>query len=155
MADQPAPGDPSERQNRELIEVLNEVRIVLPGALVLFAFLLGLPFSARFDEIDGLETVAYLTAFFASGTAAVLLMTPTAYHRLRWRKNDKEALLRTANRLCLLGVLFLAVAMVAVVGLVVDLVLSNAAGIIVSFVAAVLIAALWFGLPLERTARKG
>jgi amino acid transporter len=155
MADQPAPPDPRERQNRELIEVLNELRIVLPGALMLFAFLLSLPFSARFGEINGLETVTYFVAFLSSGTAAVFLMTPTAYHRLRWRKNDKEALLRATNRLCVAGLMFLAVAIVAVVGLVVDLVVSEAAGFLVAAVSAALIVTLWFGLPLERTARKG
>ncbi len=155
MADQPPPADSRERQNRELLEVLNELRIVLPGALMLFSFLLSLPFSSRFDEISGLETVTYFVAFLSSGAAAIFLMTPTAYHRLRWRRPDKEPLLRVTNRLSLAGIACLAVAIVAVVGLVVDLVVSQSAGVIVSVAAGCLIAALWFGLPLERTARGG
>jgi hypothetical protein len=155
MAEQPAPVDPRERQDRELIEVLNELRIVLPGALMLFAFLMSMPFSARFAEVSGLEMVAYFSAFLCSGTAAVFLMTPTAYHRLRWRKDDKEALLRATNRLCLGGIVFLALAIVSAVGLVVDVAISDLAGVLASIATAGLIVALWFGLPLDRTRRKG
>lgn len=155
MADQPAPADPHAREDRELIEVLNELRIVLPGALMLFAFLMSMPFSARFAEISGLEMLAYFSAFLCSGTAAVFLMTPTAYHRLRWRKDDKEALLRATNRLCLGGIAFLALAIVSAVGLVVDIAISNLAGMLASIATAGLIVTLWFGLPLDRTRRKG
>ena len=155
MADQPAPVDPRERQDRELIEVLNELRIVLPGALMLFAFLMSMPFSARFSEVSGVEMLAYFMAFLCSGTAAVFLMTPTAYHRLRWRKDDKEALLRATNRLCLGGIVFLGLAIVSAVGLVVDIAISDLAGVLASIATGGLIAVLWFGLPLERARRKG
>lgn len=155
MADQPAPVDPRERQDRELLEVLNELRIVLPGALMLFAFLMSMPFSARFAEIGGLEMLAYFMAFLCSGTAAVFLMTPTAYHRLRWRKDDKEALLRATNRLCLGGIAFLGLAIVFAVGLVVDVAISDLAGVLASIATGGLIVVLWFGLPLDRTRRKG
>ena len=83
-----------ERENRELIELLNEVRVVLPGVQVLVAFLLTLAFSSAFETIDDVEKFTYLVAFFSTAGASILLMTPTAFHRIRFRQGDKEALLR-------------------------------------------------------------
>ena len=92
-----------ERENRELIELLNEVRVVLPGVQVLFAFLLTLAFSSTFDKISDVEKFTYLVAFFSTAGASILLMTPTAFHRIRFRQGDKEALLRMATRFILAG----------------------------------------------------
>ena len=99
---------PKEELDRELTELLNEIRVGLPGVSVLFAFLLTLPFAARFEPLLAAQKAAYYLAFFSSAIAMVCLVTPSAFHRIRWRQGDKEAILRTSNRLVLIGLAFLA-----------------------------------------------
>ncbi|HJR98157.1 MAG TPA: DUF6328 family protein [Actinomycetota bacterium] len=139
-----------ERVDRELIEFLNEVRVVLPGVQVLFAFLLTLPFMGTFDDIDGIERIAYNVAFFSTALSAVLMITPSSFHRLRFRKGDKEEILRASSRLVLAGIVFLGVAMVAVVWLVAELVFSPAIANAIGIVSAVIVIGLWFAFPLSR-----
>ena len=83
-----------KKRDHELIELLNELRVALPGAQVLFAFLLVVPFSSRFN-VDRTEKVAYMVALLATLTGTILLIAPSAYHRLRWREKNKEQMLRT------------------------------------------------------------
>jgi hypothetical protein len=142
-----------KQENRELIELLNELRIVLPGVQVLFAFLLTVPLTGRFEGLTTFEKRMYVIAFFASAAAAVMLVAPSAYHRIRWRKGDKEALLITSNRLAVIGLAFLAVAMVAVVGLVTDLITTDGLAVLLTALAAVFIGVLWFAIPLSRRYR--
>jgi amino acid transporter len=145
--------DPQERENRELIELLNEVRIVLPGIQVLFAFLLTLPFTGGFSQIDGFESFTYQVAFVASSLAAVMLIAPSAFHRVRFRKGDKEALLEISNRVVLAGLVALGVAIVSAVSLVAELVMSRAVALAVIVAVAVAIVGLWFALPISRALR--
>src|SRR5918911_5054433 len=93
----------SERLNRELIELLNELRVALPGVQVLFAFLLTLPFTGEFGRLSEFEQDVYFATFCSTIVATASLMTPTAYHRLRWRRRDKESMLRTSNRAAVAG----------------------------------------------------
>lgn len=138
-----------KRENRELIELLNELRIVLPGVQVLFAFLLTVPFTGRFETLGGFEKGTFVTAVLASAAAAIMLIAPTAYHRFQWRREeDKEALLKTSNRLALIGLSFLAVAMVAVVGLVLEIVTSTRLALILTMIVAAMILLLWFAFPI-------
>jgi hypothetical protein len=139
-----------ERVDRELIEFLNEVRVVLPGVQVLFAFLLTLPFTGEFKDIDGAERTAYAIAFFSTALAAALMITPTAFHRLRFRKGDKEQIIRTSGRLILAAIVCLAVAMVSVVWLVADILFSAGAARLIGVASAVIVVSLWFALPLRR-----
>ena len=142
-----------ERENRELIELLNEVRVVLPGVQVLFAFLLTLAFSSAFKTIDSIERFTYLLAFFSTAGASVLLMAPTTFHRIRFRQGDKEALLRLATQFTLAGMGLLAVAMVAGIWLVSEKVLSQQAANVVGVISIVVIVFLWFAIPIWRRAR--
>jgi predicted membrane channel-forming protein YqfA (hemolysin III family) len=139
--------------NRELIELLNEVRNGLPGLTVLFAFLLTLPFTSRFDDLTWLQETAYLIAFFATTAAIVLLVTPSIYHRVRWRQRDKDALLRRSNVLAVVGFAFLGVAIVSCVLLVAELVLPTWLGLILTATVALLVLVLWFGMPVSRRVR--
>lgn len=144
---------PKEELDRELGELLDEVRVGLPGVSVLFAFLLTLPFAARFERLSGAQQVAYYVAFFSAAIAMVCLVTPSAFHRVRWRRGDKEAILRSSNRLALAGFAFLAVALVASVLLVSELVLPKPLPFVATAVIGVLVMALWFGLPVSRRLR--
>ncbi len=138
-----------ERVDRELIEFLNEVRVVLPGVQVLFAFLLTVPFTGTFGKVDGGARVAYIVAFFFTAFAAALMITPTPLHRLQFRTDDKEGFLRTSNRLVLAGIACLAVAMVAVVWLVAQILFeSGSMATVIGAIAASIVLLLWFVLPL-------
>lgn len=147
--------DRSEKLDRELMELLNELRVALPGIQVLFAFLLTVPFSQRFERLLDYQRSLYFGAFMATAVASVLLMAPTAYHRLRWRQYDKEQMLRTANRLTLAGLLAMATALGTVVFLIGDVLFSSAVAASFCGVLVALLSTLWFGLPLVRRAKDG
>ncbi len=141
-----------ERVNRELIELLNELRVALPGVQVLFAFLLAVPFSQRFAETTELQRDTFMVALLSTLIGSVFLIAPTAYHRIRFRDRDKEALLRIANVFAIVGMVFLATGMTAVVFLVTDLIFKGVATTIVTTLTAALFATVWFVLPLARKA---
>jgi hypothetical protein len=142
-----------ERINRELIELLNELRVALPGVQVLFAFLLAVPFTQRFGMVTDLQKDTYMAALLCTMAGSVFLIAPTAYHRIRFRDRDKEALLRISNVFAIVGVVFLAVAMTAVVFMVTDLLFHDVVTIVVTSLTALLFAVVWFLLPLVRAAR--
>jgi len=145
-----------ERIDRELIEFLNEVRVVLPGVQVLFAFLLTVPFTGTFGKVDGGARVAYIVAFFFTAFAAALMITPTPLHRLQFRTGDKEGFLRMSNRLVLAGIACLAVAMVAVVWLVAQILFtSGGIATVIGATAAGIVVVLWLVLPLASRFSEG
>ena len=136
--------------DRELIELLNELRVVLTGVQVLFAFLLTLPFTDRFQELVPTQKLIFTVAFTVTATASVLLMAPTAYHRIRFRQRDKERMLRWANRFTITGVGLLAIAIGTIVLLVIDVLYEFRAAAVVAGAITALIAWAWFALPLSR-----
>lgn len=139
-----------ERVDRELIEMLNELRVALPGVQVLFAFLLLLPFQQAFAEATALERGLYFVAFAATTVASILLIAPATYHRIRFREGDKEQMVRTSNTLLLAGTALLGLAIVAVVFLIADVMFGEIAGAISAALAAAIVVWFWFGLPLSR-----
>jgi Na+/melibiose symporter-like transporter len=141
-----------ERVNRELIELLNELRVALPGVQVLFAFLLAVPFTQRFAETTELQRDTFMVALLSTLAGSVFLIAPTAYHRIRFRDRDKEALLRIGNVFAIIGVLFLAIGMTAVVFLVTDVIFKGFVTAVVTALTAALFAIVWFVLPLARKA---
>jgi predicted membrane channel-forming protein YqfA (hemolysin III family) len=142
-----------EDLNRELIELLNELRVALPGVQVLFAFLLAVPFANGWRRVTDFQRDVFFVAFLCTAAATILLIAPSAYHRLRWREHDKERLLETSNRLTIAGMVFLALAMIAVVLLITDLLFSFWWAILATGLIALGFAWFWYGLPLSRRAR--
>jgi hypothetical protein len=142
-----------ERLDRELIELLNELRVALPGVQMLFGFLLALPFSVGFEHTSGTDRRVYFVSFLAAAAASVLLIAPSAYHRLTWRRRDKEHLLRAANALAIGGMTCLAVAVSAAVYVVTSALCSSGAAATTAGVAAAATAVCWYGLPLTRRAQ--
>ena len=140
--------------DRELIELLNELRVVLPGVQVLFAFLLTVPFSNRFDTLTELQRNVYFAAFLFTTAASILLITPSAYHRLRWRQKDKEHILVFSNRVSIVGLAFLAVSIALVVFVVSDVLFNARAAGIIGGAAAAASLVLWFMIPLLRAAEE-
>ena len=148
MADVPHPGEtPKERVDRELHEMLEEIRVALPGVEVLFGFLLILPFSERFTELGGAQKYVYLASLLVTAVSTGLLIAPAAHHRLGFRTLDKERFLIRTNRQVIVGIGLIAVAMSLVIHLVVSVLFDQlwagvlAGGVVLWF------AGWWFVLP--------
>jgi O-antigen/teichoic acid export membrane protein len=139
---------PLERWDRNFSELLQELRVAQTGVQVLFAFLLTLPFTNRFEKITGVDKYTYVFTIVAAGAATALLIAPVSYHRMVFRQGRKRQLVQVASRLAVLGLIFLLVAMLGAVFLAVDVVFhSVVAGMVVGGLA-VLYVFLWYVLPL-------
>jgi MFS family permease len=143
----------TERHDRNLIELLQEVRVVQTGVQVLFAFLLTVPFSARFDDITGFQRAAYFTALVGATAASVLLIAPTALHRILFRMGQKEYMVDVSNRLALGGLAATAIAMIAVMLLVSDVMFGLGLAIAIALLTTFAFVALWFAVPARRRRR--
>jgi len=145
----------AERLDRELIELVQEIRVLLPGVQVMFGFLLVVPFAVGFQSVTGAERALYYVALAATSVSAVLFIAPGARHRARFRDRDKEALIVSSNQLALAGTAFLAVAMTAVVALIGDYIYNWVVGVISGAVTFALIAWFWYGWSVSRELRHG
>ena len=141
---------PKQRINRELIELLNEVRVALPGVQVLFAFLLTVPFAAGWEKTTELQKDVYVCAVVTAAIAAVFMIAPSSYHRLLFRQPHKEHMLMTSNKLLIIGMVFLALSICLCVFLVVDYVISIPWALTLTAVVAVMMIVLWYLMPLNR-----
>ena len=151
MAADPHAGETRhERLNRELIELLNEVRVALPGVQVLFAFLLAVPFQQRFAQTTTFQRDTYFVALALSLIATALLIAPTALHRINFRARDKEAIVFISNRLAIAGTGVLALAMTAVMVLIADFIFSTAMTVLTGAGAGIVFVLMWLALPLSR-----
>ena len=139
--------------DQELIELLNELRVALPGVQVLFAFLLAIPFTNRFPTLNAFQHDVYFLALMSAVTGTVLLIAPSSLHRLLWRHAHTERILVTSNRLTIGGMIFVAVAMVASVFLIADLVYGRWVAAGWAAVAAALFGIFWYAVPLRHRAR--
>ena len=144
----------AERLDRELTELVQELRVLLPGVQVLFGFLLVVPFSVGFRSVDGGERALFFVAIAATTISAVLLIAPSARHRARFRDRDKEAIIVSSNQLTIASTAFLAAAMVAVVVLVGEYLYNWVLGVIAGSVTFVLIAWFWYGWSISRNIRE-
>jgi amino acid transporter len=149
---------PKERANRELIELLNELRVVLPGVTVLLAFLLAVPFANGWTRVTSFQRDVFVVAFLSTAVSVALLTAPSSYHRLRFRQDDKEHMVKIGNRLSIAGIAASAVSLEAVVVLVMDVVVSRGAAVAAAAGLFAVVLLLWYGLPLlavlrDRSAR--
>ena len=147
----PEPGEsPKERVDRELIELLNGLRVILPGVQVLLAFLLTVPFSSGYPKSTSSERLLFfLTVLVTVGAVGALTM-PAAYHRVRFREGDKERMLLISNAFAVAGLVLLAVATSMVVLLVTDVLYGMAVAVPVAVGVLALLAGTWFAVPLWR-----
>jgi hypothetical protein len=144
----------SERIDRELIELLNELRVALPGVQVLFAFLLTVPFSQGFAQTTEFQRELLFGVLASTAISAGLLIAPSAWHRLRFRQKDKELILLVSNRMTIAGLGFLAIAMVGAVMLIANYVFSETLTVVSGLVAVLVFGGLWYALPLARIAQR-
>jgi hypothetical protein len=141
---------PEQRDDRNLMELLQELRVAGLGVQVLFGFLLALPFSSRFGQLDHLQRGLYVAILLVSALATALLLGPVAYHRLLFRLRQKENLVRTANVMAIGGLAAVALAVSGTVLFVVSYVEKGAFGVVAGVCAITVFFSLWFAYPLVR-----
>jgi Kef-type K+ transport system membrane component KefB len=137
-----------ERLDRELMELLQELRVVLPGVQVLLAFLLTAPFQQRFAQLPGTLRNAFFVSIACATVATALLIAPSAHHRLRWREREKERLLQIANREAIWGTVFLAAAIVLALYVITNILYATWIALLTAALTVVVFAFLWYALPL-------
>ncbi len=145
---------PIERADRNLSELLGELRIALPGVQVLFAFLLTLPFTARFDRVNAFERNIYFVSLLLAALGTVLFIAPTAYHRLIFRMDDKEHLVQVTNGLAIAGLACLAMSMTGVIMLISDVLFGGTTTVLMGVLTAAIFAGGWYAMPLWRRRRR-
>jgi hypothetical protein len=152
MADRPSGRDETEeeRLDRNLGELLQELRVALPGVQVLFAFLLAVPFQQNFTTITEFEKKVYFATLLCTAISAALLIAPSAYHRITFRYQQKNRLVFLANRFAIAGLGFLALAMTGAIMLITDVLFGSVMTLVTSAAAFSMFVALWYLLPLRR-----
>jgi Family of unknown function (DUF6328) len=141
---------PKERVDRELIELLNGLRVILPGVQVLLAFLLTVPFSQGFSRSTSTDRIVYFATVLLTVAATGALTMPAAYHRIRFRQGDKEQMLRISNVFAIAGLVLLTFAMASVVFLITSVLYGIGAAIPVAVVVLAVLGFSWFAVPLFR-----
>jgi hypothetical protein len=142
-----------ERLNRQILELLNELRVAMPGVQVLFGFLLAVPFQQRFATVDDVQRTTYAATLVAAAVATAFLIAPSAMHRVTFRQGQKPAVIRIGTRQFLAGLVALALAMLGAVTLVLDFLFQSPTPVVVVGALAVLYLWLWFAHGLWRRLR--
>jgi Family of unknown function (DUF6328) len=138
----------AQRDDRNIAELTQELRVAGLGVQVLFGFLLALPFTTKFSALTGGQRDLYLTSLVLSAVATILLIGPVAYHRLVFRRGLKEPLIQFANVMAILGLAAVGAAVLSAVLLVTWYVAGALAGTLITALAAVMLSLLWFAVPL-------
>ena len=148
-------GEPRKEQlEREHGELLEELRALIPGAEVLFGFLLAIRFTGQFGDLDDTERYVYYATLIATAISLVLFLAPASHHRLRFREGDKDYMLRKGNREAIAGTASIALAFTGVVYLITALVFGDAEAIVIATVFFAFIAWRWWSLALYRAYRQ-
>jgi hypothetical protein len=137
-----------ERHNRQLVELVNELRVALPGVQMLFGFLLAVPFSQRFVHVTSGQRGVYYASFVAAALASAFLIAPASFHRIVWRQGHKRRLLHVSNALAIAGTAFLAGAISGSVALVTSVLFSTWTAAVAAGAIAGILALLWYVIPL-------
>jgi len=145
--------DPKEVRDRQLMEVLQELRVAITGGQILFGFLLTVPFAQGWKQTTDLQQTLYLITLLTIAAATGCFISPTAAHRLRFHQRDRSFLIAYANRAAIAGLVFLTVAMLSAVLLVTDFVFSRTTAILSTVALAIVLLGLWFAVPLSRYRR--
>ena len=138
--------DEQERLNRQMLELLNELRVAMPGVQVLFGFLLTVPFQQGWQRVTGFQETVYFVTLIAAAVATAFLIAPSAYHRVAFEQHEKPNIVRVGTVEMLAGLVALAVAMNGAVLLVTDVVFDSGTTIVTIVGLATLYVTLWFGI---------
>jgi hypothetical protein len=143
-----------QRLDRNYGELLQELRVAQVGVQILFASLLTVVFTDRFTTISSVQRGTYVVTLLAAATATALLIGPVAFHRIVFRHNQKDDLVRVAHRLALGGLVCLLVAVVGVVLLILEEVLGQTPALWFSFGVAAVFVLVWLVLPMVSRTRE-
>jgi hypothetical protein len=139
-----------ERDDRNLVELLQEARVVQTGVQILFGFLLTIAFQPRFEKLSSFQKGVYLGTLVAAATTLVMLTAPTSWHRILFRQGDKEHLVEVANRFMVVGLTTMGLTIVGVVMLLSDVAFPPWLTVLVTAVAVLACSVLWYVMPLRR-----
>lgn len=142
-----------ERADRNLSELLQELRVALPGVQILFAFLLTVPFAQGFTRLDAFQRNLYFAVLLSTAISTALLIAPSAHHRLLFRMRDKENLVRVSNRLAIAGLGVLSLSLIGAILLISDILFKSPAPVIFTAATGLIFAILWVVMPLARRIR--
>jgi len=153
LEEEQAAEDKKEQLEREHSELLEELRSLIPGAEVLFGFLLAIRFTGQFADLTDTQRYVYYGTLLSTAVALVMLLAPAAFHRIRFREGDKEVMLQKGNREAIAGTVAIALAFTGVLFLVTDLVFSVPVAIVVAGAFFALTAWRWWVIALIREAK--
>ena len=145
--------DEEDRRDRQMVELLNELRVALPGVQILFAFLLIVPFSKGFAQVTPFQRNIFFGTLLAATASAICLIAPSATHRLRFHQRERAYIIESANRLLIAGLVFLGISIVGSLMLITDYLYGLADHWVYPAALGAFLVALWFGRPLLRHAR--
>jgi hypothetical protein len=137
-----------------MAELLQEVRVAQTGTQILFAFLLGVPFTQRFGEVTSFQQTVYFGTLLAAAVASALLIAPSAYHRILFRQKEKQFVIEASNVLIIVGLAFVALAMSGVILLITDLLYNETTTAIVTAAIVLVFVVLWYVVPITRRIRE-
>jgi Family of unknown function (DUF6328) len=143
----------SERLDRNLQEMLGELRVALPGVQVLFAFLLVVPFNQRFADVTQFQKTVFFATLLCTAASTICLIAPTVHHRVEFGQQDKHRIVHTGNRIVILGLLLLAIAMTGAVIFVTDFLYAGTTTTVVAAATGGAFLLLWYAIPLRRLAQ--
>jgi hypothetical protein len=146
--------DDQERLNRQMMELLNELRVAMPGVQILFGFLLTVPFQQRFSQVNDFQQTVYFVTLVTAAAAAAFLIAPSAYHRVMFEQHDKPTIIQIGTVQLLVGLAALAIAMNGAVLLVTDVLFAAGTVTVTVVVLSTLYFTLWFGFGLVRRMQK-
>lgn len=142
--------DAEERTNRQMAELLQELRVALPGVQILFAFLLTVPFAQGFKTVTSFQRTLFFVTLLATAASTVCFIAPTATHRLRFHQGDRRYIIESANRLLIVGLVFLGIAIIGAIALITDYLFGLGSHWYWPALVAVALIGLWFVRPLVR-----
>ena len=142
--------DEEARRDRQMIEILQELRVAIPGVQILFGFLLTVPFAQRFADVTPTQRTVFYVTLLATAASTACLIAPSAAHRVLFHQSERRFLIESASRLLIAGLAFLAAALTGAVALITDVLFDGAVVWLAPGGVAALIGALWFAIPLTR-----
>jgi hypothetical protein len=141
------------KRDRQMAELLQELRVALPGVQILFAFLLTVPFAQGFQRVTPFQRDLFYATLIATAASTVCLIAPTATHRLRFHQGERAYIIESSNRLLIAGLVFLGLAILGAVSLITDYLFDLGSHWYWPAAVALLLVVLWFGRPLQRHLR--
>jgi hypothetical protein len=147
--------DDQEKRDRQMIELLNELRVALPGVQFLFAFLLTAPFAQGFQKTTDVQRTMYYIALLSTVAATICLIAPSATHRLRFHKSDRTFIIESANKYLIGGLIFIGIAVVLAVATITDYLYDSWIVYVAPAAVTVALVGLWFVRPLARRESSG